>query len=207
MLHHPCILGGPQRQAHGAKSKVVPNKEETTAEVGASPLPSQGPNEGEKCYISAVFSGIANKGEQSQKWLPHPCLLGAIKRAEMLCHPCVLGDPQQRGTKSEVAASPVPSRGPKRARKCYITPAFWKIPKRGEQNENWLVHPCLLEGPKEGGNDASPLHSQISPTKGNKIRTGCLTSASSEAQKGAVTIPHRCILGDPKQRGTRNQKW
>ena len=25
---------------------------------------------------------------------------GAQKRAEMLCHPCILGIPQQRGTKS-----------------------------------------------------------------------------------------------------------
>ena len=32
--------------------------------------------------------------------------------------------PQQRGTKSEVATSPLPSRGPKGGRKCYVTPAF-----------------------------------------------------------------------------------
>ena len=85
---------------------------------------------------------------------------GAQKMAEMLRHPCILGDPQQRGTKverpphpcllggpkeggnatsplhswgsprkgsktkSEVATSPLPSRGPKRGRKCYVTPAF-----------------------------------------------------------------------------------
>ena len=223
MLCHPCILGDPHRQARGAKSEAVPNK-----------------------------------GEQNQKWLPHPCLLKAQKRAEMLRHPCILGDPQRqtRGAKSEVAASPLPSQDPKeggnamsplhswgsptpnagskirsgclalafsrpkRGRKCYVTPAFSGIPiakrgeqnqkssptkgnkirsrsltpafsepkreqkcyvtpafsgipnaKRGEQNQKWLLHPCLLGGPKEGGNAMSPLHSRASPTPsaGSKI--------------------------------------
>ena len=70
-----------------------------------------------------AFSGIPNIGEQNQKWLPHPYLLGgpkeggsatsplrsrgspiqgdekkvAHKRAEVLRHPCVLGGPQTRG--------------------------------------------------------------------------------------------------------------
>ena len=39
--------------------------------------------------------------------------------------------PQQRGTNSEVAASTLPSRGPKRGRKCYVTPAFSGVPKQG----------------------------------------------------------------------------
>ena len=103
------------------------------------------------------------------------------KRAEMLCHPCFLGDPQQAGTKSEVAASPLRSWGPKRAQKGYLTPALSGIPnaKRREQNQKWsptkgtndkwLPHPCLLGGPKEGGNATSPLHSRGSATKVNKI--------------------------------------
>ena len=63
--------------------------------------------------------------------------------------------PQQRRTKSNVAASPLPSWGPNRGRKCYVTLAFSGIPNalRGEQNEKW------------------------SPTKGNKIRSGRLTPA------------------------------
>ena len=67
----------------------------------------------------------------------------------MLRHPYILGDPQgqARGAKSEVATSPLPSRGPKRGQKCYVTPTFSGIPnaKRVEQNLKW------------------------SPTKGNKI--------------------------------------
>ena len=36
---------------------------------------------------------------------------GAQKQAELLCHPCNVGDPQRqaRGAKSEVAALPLPS--------------------------------------------------------------------------------------------------
>ena len=53
----------------------------------------------------------------------------AQKRAEMLRHPCILGDPQTKGTKSEVAPSHLPSWGPTSGRKCYVTPAFSGIPK------------------------------------------------------------------------------
>ena len=150
------------------------------------------------------------------------------------------------GTKSEVAASPLPSRGPKRGQDCSVTPAFLGIPNakrgqkkklvvvpnKGEQNQKWLPHPCLLGGPKEGGNARSPLHSRgsptpsagskkqkRSPTKGNKIRSGCLNPAFSGAQKRARLLRHPCILGDPqrqargakkisscpKQRGTKSE--
>ena len=59
-----------------------------------------------------AFSGIPNKGEQKQK-----------------CSPT-------KGTKSEVAASPLPSRGPKRGRKCYVTPAFSGSTTEGEGNKS-----------------------------------------------------------------------
>ena len=81
----------------------------------------------------------------------------------MPCQPCILGGPQRQAkrTKSEVATSPSPSRGPKRGLKCYVTRAFSGVPntKRREQNQKW------------------------SPTKGNKIRSGYLTPAFSGAQK------------------------
>ena len=44
--------------------------------------------------------------------------------------------PKQRGTKSEAATSPLPSRGPKRGRKCCVSPAFLGVPKqRGTKSE------------------------------------------------------------------------
>ena len=64
----------------------------------------------------------------------------------MLRHPGILGDSQcqARRAKSEV------------------------VPNKGERNVKWLPHPCLLGGPKEGGNATSPLHSRWSPNRGSK---------------------------------------
>ena len=61
---------------------------------------------------------------------------------------CILGDPQTKGDKIRIG---------------YLTPAFSGAqtraevlnsqgsPNKGGQNQNWLPHPCLLGGPKEGG--------------------------------------------------------
>ena len=227
VLRHPCILGGPHQRG-------------TKSELAASAMPSRGPKSGWKCYVTPAFSGVPNKGEQNQNWLPQPCLLagpkeggsamsplhfggsqtkgnifrfgclshafsGAQSRAKVLRHPCILGGPQQRGTKSELVASAMPPQGPKSGRKCYVTPAFSAFSNKGEQNQNWLPQPCLLAGPKVGGSAMSPLHSQASPTKGNIIRIGCLSHASSGAQKWAEVVRHPCILGGLQQRGTKSE--
>ena len=110
------------------------------------------------------------------------------------------------GRKSELATSPPRSRVPKRQRNCYVTPAFSEVrhQARGE-NQNWLPHPCLLEGPKEGGIATSPLRSRGSPEEGTKSRIGCLTPAFSGAQKraGLATQP-LCSRGCP-QEGTKSE--
>ena len=118
-----------------------------------------------------------------------------------------------------MAASLLPSRGPKRGRKCDITPAFRGSPTKGEQNQKWLSHPYLLGGPKEGGNATSPRHSRGSPTKGNKITSGCLNPAFSGAEKRVEMLHLPSILGGPQrqargaktevqpQKGKQNQKW
>ena len=104
--------------------------------------------EGRKYYVTPAFSGIPNKGEQNQKWSPTkgnkiissyltPTFSGAQTRTEMLRHPSILVNPQQRGSKSIVAASPPPSQRPKKGRKCYVTPIFSGIPNKGEQNQKW----------------------------------------------------------------------
>ena len=72
---------------------------------------------------------VQNKGGETLKWLPHPCLLGA-----------------------------------KRGQKCYVTLAISGIPNQRGQNLKWLPQPYLPGGPKEDGNDKSPLHSRESPT-------------------------------------------
>ena len=68
------------------------------------------------------------------------------KRKERGRQNCILGDPQQRGAKSEV------------------------FPNIGEQNQKWLPHPYLLGGPKEGGSAMSPLRSRGPLQKGRETK-------------------------------------
>ena len=74
----------------------------------------------------------------------------------MLCHPCILGDPQRqaRGVKSEV----VPTYGQKKRSGC-LSPAFSGAQKRAEM----LRHPGILEDPQHRETNyevaASPLPS------------------------------------------------
>ena len=101
----------------------------------------------------------------------------------MLRHPCILGYPQHRGTKSEEAASPRPSLGPKRGWKCYVTPTTSGIRNIEERNLKRLPHPCLLWGPKVGRYYVTPTFSGI-PNIGDKNKK-CLT--------------HPCLFRGPKE--------
>ena len=51
----------------------------------------------------------------------------------MLCHPCILGDPQTKGNKIRIGC---------------LTPAFSGAQKRAEM----LCHPCILGDPQTKGN-------------------------------------------------------
>ena len=97
----------------------------------------------------------------------------------MLRHACILGNPQTKGTKSEMATKSATKIVPVSS----IAPKGWGTkeggndtsplhsrgsPDKGGQNQNWLPQPCLLRGLKEGGNAMLPLHSRGSPTKGTK---------------------------------------
>ena len=116
---------------------------------------------------------------------------GGQKRAELLRNPCILGDPQRqaRGENQKW----LPSRGPKRGRNCYVTPAFSAVPnaKRGEKIKigclsvvfsgaqkrvEVLRNPCILGGPQR--------------------------QAQGENQKW---LPHPCLLGGPKEGGIATQ--
>ena len=99
----------------------------------------------------------------------------------MLHHPCILGDPQHRGTKSEVAALPLLSRGPKRGQRCYVTSAFSGSPTKGGGNKS---------GPQKGGSATSPLRSRGSPNKGTK---------SKVAHKWAEVLHNSYVLGGPRK--------
>ena len=200
MLHHPCVLGCPQRQARGAKAQVV-----------VALLTSGQPKRGQKCYVTPASSGVRNakRGEQNKKWLSHPCLLGgqkeggnalpplpsrgsptpsaginitndclnpdfldAEKRAEMLRIPCILG------------GTPTPSAGSK-IRSGYLTPAFSGGKKRAEM----LCHTCLLREPPWQGRGAksemvATLLTSWQPKRGRKCFVTLASSGVPNAKRG-----------------------
>ena len=151
MLHHPYILRDPQIKED--KIRIGP-------QVGGNatpPLHSWGsPNKGEQkhnwptsgryCHITPAFSGIpkqrGTKSELAHEW------------AEMLHHPCILGDSQTTGDKIKIgqqvggnATSPLHSRASL---------------NKGGQNQNW---------PMNSGNATSTLDSRGFPNRGRQNQT------------------------------------
>ena len=63
------------------------------------------------------------------------------------------GISKKGGTKSEVATSPLPSRGPTSGRKCCVTLAFSGVPnaKRGVKIRSGCLTPAFSGGPKKVG--------------------------------------------------------
>ena len=107
----------------------------------------------------------------------------------MLHHLCILGDPQHRGTKSEVAASPLPSWGPKRGRKCYIIPEFSGSTTEGEGNKS---------GPRQDPGKNPIVGSLMAVLNKKKI-----------GPKGPPCLT-RPVEKRPSERGTRSEvanKW
>ena len=98
--------------------------------MAAAPLPSSGPKRGQKCYITSAFAE-------------------AHKSAEMLNHPCILGDPQTKGNKTRFGRRILAFLG-------------------DQKNAEMLHHPCILG---------------ISHTKGDKMTIGRRTHAFLGAQK------------------------
>ena len=81
------------------------------------------PKRERKCYVTPAFSGVPNKGEQHQKSKPMPgvtMMHHATKRGFKYC-PSFLNSTGRLG--------------PKRGRKCYVTPACSGVPDKGGQNQ------------------------------------------------------------------------
>ena len=222
MLHHPCILRASQQRGQN----------------------QSGPKGGRKCYITPAFSGVPNKGDK---------IKAGPEEGRNATSPCILRGPQTNvdkikvgpkeggdatsplhfggsptpsaGRKSELATSPLSSRGPKRGRKCYITPAFSGVPSKGDkikvgsneggdemlhhpcilggpvrqargENQRWLPHPCLLGVPKEGENATSPC------ILGGPQQRGQNQSRPKGGRKGCITP---AFSGVPKQMWTKSE--
>ena len=212
MLHHPCILGGPQQRGQNQNWRGPQVGGNATSPLHSRGSPTKGtkselagPTSGRKCYITTAFSGVPKEMGTKLE------LAGPTSGRKCYITPAFLGVPN-KGDKIKVgpqvggnATSPLHSRG---------------SPTKGGQNQNW-------RGPQVGGNATSPLHSRGSPAKGtkskwahkwaemihhpcilggpqrkgDKISFGCLTRAFWEAHKWAEMLHHPCILGGPQQRG------
>ena len=70
----------------------------------------------------------------------------ARKWAEMLHHPCILGDPQRKGDKIRIGC---------------LTPAFWEPHKWAEM----LHQPCILGDPQQRGQSQSKKKAKKTKTK------------------------------------------
>ena len=206
----------------------VPNKGDEYQEWLSHPCTPGGPQE--KRYITLAFFGVPNKGDKTRSGCLTPALSGAHKRAAVLHNPLRSGGSPTNGTKSEVGASPLPSRGPTRERKCYVTLAFSGVPNKGDKIKRGrptpafsrvhkmaevLRNPCVLGGPEPRVQESevaasplpwgpakdvitmSPLRSEGSPQKRDKIRSGFLTPAFMVVHKRADVLCNPRVLGVP----------
>ena len=180
--------------------------------MDASPLPSQRPKRGRKCYLTPAFSGIP-KGSRTKS---EP---GAQKRAERLRHPFILGGPKTKGAKNTAGClTPTFSGAQSRAEMPPHPNVVGASLNKAGQNQNWLPHPCLLEGPKEGKNATSPLHSRGMPKKrqtkaelaashpfgaskegGNSTSPLHSRGSPNKAGQNQNWLPHRCLLEGSKE--------
>ena len=79
-------------------------------------------------------------------------------------------------------------------------------PKTRGQNQKWLLHLCLFEGPPSGRKCyVTPAFSRVAK-QGNKVTSGYSNPAFLGAHKSAEVLHNPYILGGPQTRGP-NQKW
>ena len=76
----------------------------------------------------------------------------ALKCVGLLRTDYNLAAPQQKRTKSQVATSLLPSRGPEGGWYCYATLVFSAVLNRRGQNQKWQHHACFMRGPNVGCN-------------------------------------------------------
>ena len=152
-----------------------------------------------------ILGASPNKGGQNQNWLPHPCLLGGPKRGRK-CYvtPAFSGCPQTKGDKIRIGClTTVFSGAQKRVEMSRHRCILGVSPNKGGRNQ-WLPHPYLLGGPKEGGNATSPLHSRGVPRqRGTKSEVAASPLSSRGPKRGRKCHATPAFLGVPKQRGTK----
>ena len=109
------------------------------------------------------------------------------------------------GTKSKVATSSLPSQGPTRGRKCYITLHSRGFPEEGTKSE-LTTSPLLSLGRRIRWKCYVTPAFSGHPKIGDKIRSGCLTPAFPGAHKWVEVQCNPYVSGGPQKKGG-NQKW
>ena len=153
----------------------------------ASPLPSQGPTTGRKCYVTSAFSSVRNKGKKIRSGYLTPTFWGAHKRAEMLRH-------------LHSGGSSAPSAGSKIRSGC-LTSAFPGAHKRAEM----LCHLCIIRGPQQRGTKSGVATSSL-PSWGPKRGPQCYVTLAfsripnaKHGERNQKWLPHLCLLKGPKE--------
>ena len=80
--------------------------------------------------VLPLMAGVSRRGQQTNR---------GHKKATSMKAPTI-ETKGERGTKSELATSPLPSRGPKRGWHCYVTHAFSGVPNRRGTKSNKTEH-------------------------------------------------------------------
>ena len=119
MLHHPCILGGPQQREQNQKSKPTPGV--TMTPLGAPSIPKYG-------SLVRPDAQIATAIERGGRIRSGP-LVG--KDGARWYNPCRLGDPHRLRAGGRIRKEPTSGQGG------YITPL-------GAFGARWLLGPIPL---------------------------------------------------------------
>ena len=139
LLRNPCVLGG--------------SEERTKSKEATSPLPSRGPTTGQNCYVTLAFSGVPRRGDKIRGGYITPCLLRGPTLGRIAMPPRRSQGSPHEATKSQVATSPVPSRGPTSGQNCYVTLACSGVQKQGEKIRSGYISPAFsslaFSGPLE----------------------------------------------------------
>ena len=226
MLSNPRMFSGVPNQVDKIKNGYItqPSRGATSGQKwNVTPLCSRVPKQADKIktgYITLAFSGAHKRA----KMQCNPCVLGGPqKRGEnqhWLNHPCFLGGPilggratsawrswgsRNKETKSKLATSSLPSRGPKSGRNCYITCVCSRVPKQGDK-----IRTCYITLAFSGAQDWAELlcdpYVLGGPQTKGQIKPGYITPTYSGAQDWADVLRQPGVLGGPEARG-QNQNW
>ena len=130
-----------------------------------------------------AFSGVPKQGDKIKSGYLTPAFSGAHIRAEVLRDPCVLSGSPSKGTKSKVATSPLPSRGPTKGRTCYVAPAFSGVPKQGDK---------IKSGDLTLAFSGAQMRAEV-------LCNYCVLACPHQGQKWP---PHPCLLWGPHKGGS-----